>query len=46
VGCPHSVFTAHLVDRDGEPTIAARNEVVAFFRSRLLPDVAVRGASR
>lgn len=46
VGCAHSVFTAHLVDRDGEPTIAARDEVLGFFRSRLLPDVAVRGASR
>lgn len=36
VGCPHSVFTAHLVDREGEPTIAARDEVLAFFRMRLL----------
>lgn len=35
---PHSVLTAHLVDRDGEATIAARDEVLAFLRSRLYRD--------
>ena len=35
VGCPHSVLTAHLIDSEGEPTLAARDEVVAFLRSRL-----------
>lgn len=32
---PHSVLTVHLVDRQGEPTAAARDEVLAFFRRRL-----------
>ena len=36
VGCPHSVVTAHLIDAAGEPTIAARDEILAFFRDRLL----------
>jgi dienelactone hydrolase len=35
VPCPHSVVTAHLVDRAGEPTLAARDEILAFFRQRL-----------
>lgn len=35
VGCPHSVFTAHFIDAEGEPTVRARDEVVAFLRSRL-----------
>ena len=35
IGCPHSVFTAHLIDADGEPTIAARDEVLAFLAERL-----------
>ena len=35
IGCPHSVVTAHLVDRAGEPTIAARDEIIAFFVKRL-----------
>jgi hypothetical protein len=35
---PHSVVTQHLIDAAGEPTIAARDEMLAFFRSRLLPD--------
>ena len=38
IRCPHSVLTAHLVDRDGEPTIAARDEVLAFLRMRLYRD--------
>jgi dienelactone hydrolase len=35
VRTPHSVLTAHLVDADGEPTIAARDEVLAFLGARL-----------
>ncbi len=35
VPCPHSVLTAHLIDAEGEPTLAARDEVLAFFRQRL-----------
>ncbi|MBJ7574664.1 dienelactone hydrolase family protein [Luteimonas sp. MC1828] len=35
VGSPHSVLTAHLIDATGEPTIAARDEVLAFLRRRL-----------
>ncbi len=36
VPTPHSVLTAHLKDREGEPTIAARDEIIEFFRMRLL----------
>lgn len=36
VPTPHSVVTQHLVDRDGEPTIVARDEIIDFFRSRLV----------
>ena len=32
---PHSVLTAHLVDEAGHPTLAARDEVLAFFARRL-----------
>lgn len=32
---PHSVVTQHLIDRAGEPTVAARDEILAFFRKRL-----------
>jgi hypothetical protein len=32
---PHSVVTSHLIDRAGEPTVAARDEILAFFRQRL-----------
>lgn len=35
VTTPHSVVTAHLIDEAGQPTIAARNEILAFFRHRL-----------
>lgn len=35
VRCPHSVVTAHLIDAAGQPTIAARDEILAFFRLRL-----------
>ena len=32
---PHSVFTGDLIDAAGEPTRAAVDEVIAFFRERL-----------
>jgi dienelactone hydrolase len=32
---PHSVVTVHLVDEAGEPTLAARDEILGFFRMRL-----------
>ena len=35
VGSPHSVVTAHLIDEAGQPTIAARDEILAFFTRRL-----------
>jgi dienelactone hydrolase len=35
VACPHSVLTAHLVDEAGQPTIAARDEILSFFKLRL-----------
>jgi len=28
--------TLHLIDREGEPTRQARDEILAFFRTRLL----------
>jgi dienelactone hydrolase len=37
VTTPHSVVTAHLVDEAGQPTLAARDEILAFFRQRLNP---------
>jgi dienelactone hydrolase len=33
----HSVLTEHLDDREGTPTRAALDQVLAFFRDRLLP---------
>ncbi|MEQ1439059.1 dienelactone hydrolase family protein [Fontimonas sp. SYSU GA230001] len=35
VACPHSVVTAHLVDAAGHPTLAARDEILAFLERRL-----------
>ncbi len=35
VASPHSVLTAHLVDAEGEPTVQARDEVIAFLKHRL-----------
>jgi dienelactone hydrolase len=32
---PHSVVTQHLIDAAGQPTIAARDEILAFFATRL-----------
>ncbi|HYD80086.1 MAG TPA: dienelactone hydrolase family protein [Paucimonas sp.] len=37
VGCPHSVVTAHLIDEAGQPTVAARDEILGFFVRRLAP---------
>jgi dienelactone hydrolase len=37
VASPHSVVTAHLIDEAGQPTIAARDEILAFFARRLAP---------
>lgn len=37
VTTPHSVVTTHLIDKAGEPTIAARDEILGFFRRRLSP---------
>ncbi len=35
VTTPHSVVTAHLIDEAGQPTIAARDEILEFFKQRL-----------
>ena len=35
VAFPHSVVTAHLIDAAGEPTLAARDEILSFFAHRL-----------
>jgi dienelactone hydrolase len=35
VASPHSVVTAHLIDEAGQPTVAARDEIIAFFEDRL-----------
>lgn len=32
---PHSVVTQHLIDEAGQPTSAPRDEIIAFFRTRL-----------
>jgi dienelactone hydrolase len=37
VTTPHSVGTAHPNDEAGQPTIAARDEILAFFKHRLVP---------
>ena len=36
VPTPHSVVTVHLIDEAGQPTIEARDEIIAFFRRRLV----------
>ena len=38
VTSPHSVVTVHLIDEAGQPTIAARDEILAFFTLRLLTE--------
>lgn len=35
---PHSVVTVNLIDQAGQPTVAARDEILAFFARRLTPD--------
>lgn len=35
VACQHSVVTAHLIDEAGQPTTAARDEILAFLAQRL-----------
>lgn len=37
VSTPHSVVTAHLIDEVGQPTLAARDEILSFFAKRLSP---------
>ncbi len=32
---PHSVVTQHLIDRDGEATLAARDEIMGYLRASL-----------
>lgn len=34
---PHSVVTQHLIDREGEPTRAARDEILDYLRRSLIP---------
>ncbi|MCY1513765.1 Dienelactone hydrolase family protein [compost metagenome] len=35
VASPRSVVTAHLIDEAGQPTLAARDEILSFFARRL-----------
>ena len=35
----HSVLTEHLIDEEGSPTRAALDQVLAFFRDRLVQEV-------
>ncbi|MEX3010971.1 dienelactone hydrolase family protein [Hoeflea sp. TYP-13] len=35
VTTPHSVVTVHLIDEEGQPTLAARDEIIGFFSRRL-----------
>ncbi|MGF1619095.1 MAG: dienelactone hydrolase family protein [Rhodomicrobiaceae bacterium] len=35
VTAPHSVVTVHLVNEEGQPTLRARDEILAFFSDRL-----------
>jgi dienelactone hydrolase len=37
VSFPHSVLTIHLVDEEGSPTSIARDQVLGFLGSKLLP---------
>ena len=36
VPTPHSVVTVHLVDREGHPSVAARDEIIGYLRQTLL----------
>jgi dienelactone hydrolase len=42
VANPHSVVTAHLIEEAGQPTIAARDEILSFFSRRLASSGAER----
>ncbi len=42
VPVPHSVVTIHLIDEAGQPTIAARDEILGFFADRLAPSTVER----
>ena len=42
VTSPHSVVTVHLIDEAGQPTIAARDEILAFFARRLAAQASSR----
>jgi dienelactone hydrolase len=46
VATPHSVVTAHLIDEAGQPTIAARDEILAFFKRRLASPQGSRGPKK
>jgi dienelactone hydrolase len=35
VQTPHSVVTAHLIDQEGQPTIQARDRILAFLREQM-----------
>lgn len=35
IRCPHSVVTVNLIDEAGQPTITARDEILAFFAAGL-----------
>jgi len=35
VPCPHRAVTVHLIDQAGQPTTAARDEILAFLAARL-----------
>lgn len=42
---PHSVVTAHLIDREGEPTSTARDEILNFLHGRLHEPIISRASS-
>lgn len=42
VTTPHSVVTVHLIDEAGQPTVAARDEILGFFKSRLRSEAGAR----
>jgi len=35
VTTPHSVVTTHLINEEGQPTLKARDDILAFFQSKL-----------
>lgn len=42
VPSPHSVVTAHLIDEAGQPTLAARDEILSFLARRLRAEAELR----